>query len=147
MELSEILKHASEDVREANKDLLEYWPLPQAPAVPATKLEDKFARLWGSVPGAPELTREHKFHPMRRWRFDFAHQESKTAIEIEGGLWQNGRHNRAQGYIADCEKYNMAVLHGWSIFRLPAEMLNYSEVAAITAYIARTMDEQAARAR
>jgi hypothetical protein len=39
-------------------------------------------------------------------------------MEIEGGIWLQGRHNRATGFIADMEKYNEATLSGWRIFRL-----------------------------
>ena len=60
---------------------------------------------------------EWKFHTSRRWRFDFAIPELKIAIEIEGGLWVQGRHNRAAGYIKDMEKYNAAGKLGWLVLR------------------------------
>ena len=60
---------------------------------------------------------EHRFHKTRRWRFDFANIEKKIAIEIEGGLWISGRHNRAPGMIKDIEKYNSAVCLGWRLLR------------------------------
>lgn len=69
------------------------------------------------------FTEEHKFHEKRRWRFDFAHIESKTAIEIEGGAFTNGRHTRGKGFINDMEKYNEAVLLGWVVLRFtPSQM-------------------------
>jgi hypothetical protein len=44
-------------------------------------------------------------------------------VELDGGVWKNGRHNRAKGYIADCEKLNQATAQGWAIFRLtPAHL-------------------------
>ena len=33
---------------------------------------------------------EYRFHPVRRWRFDFANPEYKVAIEFEGGIWAAG---------------------------------------------------------
>lgn len=43
--------------------------------------------------------------------------------EVEGGIWQYGRHNRASGFIKDCEKYNAAALLGWRGFRFPTDMV------------------------
>ena len=48
-----------------------------------SRLESKFALLWRSL-GGPELKREFRFHPERKWRADFAHPASRTLIEIEG---------------------------------------------------------------
>lgn len=67
---------------------------------------------------------EYKFHPNRRWRFDFAWPELRIALEIEGGTRINGRHNRHAGYQADCEKYNEAQLLGWIVLRVTSEMVN-----------------------
>ncbi len=49
----------------------------------------------------------------RRFRFDFAWPDKKIYVEIEGGVWVSGRHNRAYGFIRDAEKYNLATLLGW----------------------------------
>lgn len=64
-----------------------------------------------------ECVKEHKFHPKRKWRFDYAIPEHKIAIEVEGGVWTGGRHIRAQGFLGDMEKYNTATLMGWRVFR------------------------------
>lgn len=66
---------------------------------------------------------EYRFHETRRWRFDFAYPDRQLAIEVEGGTWTNGRHNRAKGFEADCEKYNAAVLKGWSVLRFTGDMI------------------------
>ena len=65
-----------------------------------------------------ELVREHRFHPTRKWRFDYALPELKIAIEVEGGVWQQGRHNRASGFLKDMEKYNPATSLRWTLLRI-----------------------------
>lgn len=67
--------------------------------------------------------REYRFHVERRFRFDFALPELKIGIEVEGGVWIKGRHTRPQGFINDCEKYNLAAKEGWRVFRFTADMI------------------------
>mgnify|MGYP000897577193 CR=1 FL=1 len=64
-----------------------------------------------------EFQREYKFHPIRKWRFDFAIPSLKIAIEFEGGIFINGGHNRGIVFAANCEKYNEAQILGWKVFR------------------------------
>jgi very-short-patch-repair endonuclease len=90
-----------------------------------TDLEAAFAFYWRVLAqDAPEPEHEHRFHPERRWRFDFAWPESKIALECEGGTWSGGRHVRGQGYRNDVEKYNAATALGWRVFRCTAGMLD-----------------------
>lgn len=84
-------------------------------------LEEKFLALWTSE-GGPHLERELVFAKPRRWRFDFAHLDSKTAIEIDGGVW-NGRHTRGGGFLKDSEKLLAAHLLGWRVVRLTSPQL------------------------
>ena len=77
----------------------------------------KIPTWWWVANGLPEAIEEHRFHPTRRWRFDYAYPELMIAIEIEGGVHVIGRHVRAQGYIGDCEKYNTAQIMGWIVLR------------------------------
>ena len=73
--------------------------------------------------GLEEPEREYKFHPKRRWRFDFAWKKLMIAVECEGGIWTGGRHVRGKGFEQDCEKYNAAALLGWKVFRFTNEMI------------------------
>ena len=66
---------------------------------------------------------EYKFHPTRKWKFDFANPELKIAVEQEGGVWVRGRHNRGVGFLNDMEKYNTAVLLGWKVLRYPPNLI------------------------
>lgn len=72
-----------------------------------------------------ELVEEHQFHPSRTWRFDFAIPSRKVAIEVEGGVWNGGRHFRPEGYLRDMEKYNEAAAAGWLVIRtVPVDLLS-----------------------
>ena len=89
-----------------------------------SELEQTFITLWRQVtPGAPQPEREYRFHPKRRWRFDFAWPAQRVAVEVEGGTWTRGRHSRGGGYRGDCEKYNAATIAGWRVLRFTAGML------------------------
>ena len=75
--------------------------------------------------GLPAPEREYRFAaPERQWRFDFAFIAQRIALEVEGGIYVNGRHTRAQGFVKDVEKYNNAALRGWRVFRTVPGHLN-----------------------
>ncbi len=70
-----------------------------------------------------ECIKEHKFHPTRKWRFDYAIPRLKIAIEVEGGVWTGGRHVSPKGFLNDMEKYNTATIMGWRVLRtIPDEL-------------------------
>jgi very-short-patch-repair endonuclease len=73
--------------------------------------------------GIDGWVREHRFHPVRRWRFDFAWPELMFAAEVEGGTWVHGRHTRGAGVAKDLEKYNEAMLLGWNVARFDSGMV------------------------
>lgn len=60
-----------------------------------------------------------KAYGVKDWRLDLAVPEYMIAVEFEGGgfVKGGGRHNRAMGAIADCDKYNAATVHGWRVLR------------------------------
>jgi very-short-patch-repair endonuclease len=95
------------------------------PRVPSS-LERKFDQLWLAANG-PELETEYRFHPVRKWRADYAHHASKTLIEIEGGAW-GGRHARGGGFLKDAEKYWEATKLGWKIVRWTAPLITMENV-------------------
>jgi very-short-patch-repair endonuclease len=61
--------------------------------------------------------REYRFHPERRWRFDFAWPDHFIAVEVEGLTPLGGRHQRMAGFRSDLEKYNAAAMLGWLVLR------------------------------
>lgn len=66
---------------------------------------------------------EHQFNENRKWRADFHITGTKILIEVEGGIWSNGRHTRGKGYMGDMEKYNSATELGYSVFRYSTEQV------------------------
>lgn len=71
--------------------------------------------------------REFRFHPRRKWRFDFAWPQILVAVEIEGGVWSGGRHSGGAGMAADCDKYNAAVALGWKVLRFTERQLREAD--------------------
>jgi hypothetical protein len=63
--------------------------------------------------------------------------ESRTLIEIEGGIYLagGGRHNRGGGYAKDAEKYLEAALADWRVLRLTAAQLEIGSIERIVALL------------
>ncbi|WP_151963628.1 DUF559 domain-containing protein [Acinetobacter oleivorans] len=66
---------------------------------------------------------EYKFHPKRKWRADFLISGKKILVEVEGGIWNGGRHTRGKGYLGDMEKYNEAAMMGFTVLRFSTEQV------------------------
>ena len=76
------------------------------------------ARALGFVP-------EHRFHPVRRWRFDWAIPGLMIAIEYAGHghtgkTGHIGGHASIQGMTGDAEKSNQAAILGWHVLTFTA---------------------------
>jgi len=93
----------------------------------SSNLEQKFELLWKACNG-PILEKEFNFCPLRKWRADYFHRPTHTLIEVEGGMWTGGRHQRGLGFSADAIKYNVASYMGFRLFRLPASLLKIEYV-------------------
>lgn len=81
----------------------------------------------------------------RRWRFDFAWPKEKVAVEVEGGTWTYGRHNRPSGFEGDVEKYNVAAVRGWLVLRITSEMLKRPKdvISLVCQALVRRLDKDA----
>jgi hypothetical protein len=66
------------------------------------------------------LQEEYKFHPDRKWRFDWCIEPLKLAFEYEGIYSDKSRHTNQKGYSRDTQKYNAAIALGWRVFRYTA---------------------------
>lgn len=65
--------------------------------------------------GIPAPEYEFRFHGTRKWRFDLAFPAERVAIEVQGGIWVAGGHNRGAQMLKDWEKYNEAACLGWRL--------------------------------
>jgi hypothetical protein len=66
---------------------------------------------------------EHRFHPTRKWRFDWAWPQQFLALEVNGGAYIQGRHTRGAGFEKDCEKLSEAAVLGYRVLHvLPAQV-------------------------
>lgn len=102
--------------------------LPKKPTlkVPATIKGDRWSRLMAlqlEAHGIKGFVREHRFHPVRRWRFDWARPEVKLAVEIEGVTAAAGRHQRPKGFLNDIHKYAEALILGWRVLRVTPRLV------------------------
>ena len=99
-------------------------------------LRAQFDALWAILRG-PVLEQEYRFHPIRKWRFDYACPAARIAIELNGGVWSGGRHVRGAGYLRDREKINAAQLMGWRVIELGTGAVTDANLEPIIEAIAK----------
>lgn len=115
---------------------------PSAPSMGKSKADKVAYFVWLiEASGLPSPTRELRFAPPRRWRFDLAWPDHMIALEVDGGTYgrsvkcnhcgqivkrrtktgklisvrEGGRHNTGKGHEKDAEKRNAAALLGWRV--------------------------------
>jgi hypothetical protein len=73
----------------------------------------------------------YMFQP--QFRLDIAWPDhGKIGIEVQGGVWTQGRHVRGKGYISDLEKHNLGLLNGWRVFKIqPDEVCQLHIINAV----------------
>lgn len=99
-------------------------------AAKRTKLQDAFYNTWVMIGGDRNFWQtEYKFHPDRRYRFDFANVDRMIAVEVNGGQWTKSGHSTGRGLQRDAEKLNLAQSLGWTVYVLTTSMLHKREAA------------------
>ena len=63
----------------------------------AQQVDTLHSKVLAQLVGFPDPTTELLFHPKRKWRFDYAWEEQKLALEVHGGIHSGGRHTRGRG--------------------------------------------------
>lgn len=116
------------------------------------KLEDAFLAAWRVVAkDLPEPIPQYKFHPVRKWRFDFvfhaAHldfalseQHIKLAVEIQGGGFVKGGHVRGAQQEKDFEKLRAAARLGWIVLQYGSKAMG--DPLKVAAEVAETLREK-----
>lgn len=93
-----------------------------------------FDQEW-TVHGLLVPEKEYRFHPVRKWRLDYAWPDIRLAIEIEGIFYKKGdgisRHQTGSGYVEDCIKYNAAIELGWTILRHQPKNIDWLQVKKV----------------
>ena len=106
-----------------------------------SELEQVFDAYWEML--APDYDAPEKevlFHPTRKWRFDRAWVSRKVAVEIDGGIFTQGRHVRGMGYHEQLNKQNAAMQEFWTVLRFDVLHLRddpYSMVELIKSVLDR----------
>jgi len=74
--------------------------------------------------GEHSVVCEYRYHPTRRWRFDYAVPAIKFAVEYHGHSGFVGKgasgHSTIKGLTNDCEKMNRAHALGWRVLAFTA---------------------------
>jgi hypothetical protein len=83
---------------------------------------------WCHQHGLESPATEYRFCPERRWRFDLAFLTAKLAVEINGGGWINGRHNRGSSLEAEYEKLGHAAALGWRVIPVSYRQLSRGDL-------------------
>jgi hypothetical protein len=103
------------------------------------KYNPDIVRAYFAERGLPPVSTEFKFashiryedkrgiERSRQWAFDFAWPIHKIALEVEGGIWLGGGHNRGRGMTKDMRKYNTATILGWRIIRVEPKEICMAE--------------------
>ena len=100
-----------------------------------SRLAHQFERLW-ALHGGPALTKEVTFYPGRRFRFDYAHQAAKAAIELDGGIFlPRGRHSGGMGQVKDAEKGRLAIMEGWNVIHFTTKCLTSENVLMVVNWL------------
>ena len=96
-----------------------------------------------------DVQTEVRFATPRRWRIDVTATRPqgtrKLAIEIDGGVWIQGRHTRGTGVEKDNEKIAHIAMQGWLFLRVTPQQVKTGQAAQWAINILGTDELQPAR--
>lgn len=101
--------------------------------------------------GLPEPEFEFRFYEKRKWRWDLAwpyfssYEQCRigVAIEVQGGIWTSGRHNRGAAMLKEFEKLNEAAAMGWRVlFVQPKDLCTMETVNLVRRCLGISVDPE-----
>ncbi len=104
------------------------------PAGRRSTLETGFLTVWrAKYPDAPEPVPQYQFAKEigRKWAFDFCWPEKLVAVEIDGGEFVSGGHNRGVQMKRDREKDREATKLGWKVLRYVGGDLRVNPIGVV----------------
>lgn len=75
----------------------------------------------------PEPEQQFRFCEGRKWAADFCWPDIGLIVEIDGGAFIQGRHNRAAGRSKDCQRDAEAALLGFTVYRATTALVKNGE--------------------
>lgn len=102
--------------------------------------QDWFAKACAQH-GLPAPVFEYRFDPVRKWRLDAAWPVYRVGLEIQGGIFTQGRHTRGAALMKEMDKLNALAAAGWRVlYRTPRNLLaaDTFTLLAQTLYIGRS---------
>jgi len=123
---TELFKQVAKEKRKANRE----------------RNRNLFDSLWKDYGQGIVLGEELKFHPKRRWSFDYYFRPAMVAVELEGGTdsrYTKSRHTTPQGFKGDREKYLAAMSLGWVVISLTSDMITEENIKIIVSTIKQRM--------
>ena len=96
----------------------------------AQQVDTLHSKVLAQLAGLPDPATALSSHPKRKWRFDYAWEEQKLALEVHGGIHSGGRHTRGRGFVEDRAKMNEATLLGWTVLEVTPEHIKSGQLRA-----------------
>lgn len=81
--------------------------------------------------GLPAPLIEYRFHPVRKWRIDYFFVRARVGLEVQGGIFIQGRHSRGASLLKEYEKLNEAAAMGIRMLYCTPQQLKKGEILPV----------------
>lgn len=128
-------------MRLSSKQARELGIIPEPPRSPRKrgqaqadrKAKEALIAAHAKAHGLPCPFFEYEFHTHRKWRLDlmFSVNFKRVAVEIQGGLFTQGRHVRGRALLDEYEKLNEANIAGYCVLLVTPQQIDSGEAWAL----------------